>query len=299
MATLLGDARAYGQAYNVMGEDVVSQAGFVELIAEVIGRPVTLRHFDAALLKSFDTPGPVFGQNLVYDCHAVHTTTKLRDELGLRPRYSLHAASPRPGSGTAPRGRPIGPSTSRSKTGSSPRSARDPRACSCTTPTRRRPAPTPISSVYRRAPSTSTWPPPRRRPPGRAPTPEIFYGWNPPRPLLAGAKGLRWIQCMGAGVERLLVPELPDGVRVTRAAGIFGPWMAEYTLGWCLWVTQRMDGFRASQRQRRWAPVDPVPLRGQTLCVVGLGDIGRTIAKTARALGMQVIGVTPERPRGA
>ena len=121
---------------------------------------------------------------------------------------------------------------------------------------------------------------------------EIFYCWGPPRPLLAGAKGLRWIQCMGAGVERLLVPELPADVRVTRAAGIFGPWMAEYTLGWCLWVTQRMDGFRASQRQRRWAPVDPAPLRGQTLCVVGLGDIGRTIAKTARALGMQVIGVT-------
>jgi nucleoside-diphosphate-sugar epimerase len=91
MATLLGDPRAYGRAYNVMGEDVVSQVGFVELIAEVIGRPVTLRHFDAALLKSFDKPGPVFGQNLVYDCHAVHTTTKLRQELGLRPRYTLHA----------------------------------------------------------------------------------------------------------------------------------------------------------------------------------------------------------------
>lgn len=91
MAALLGDARAYGQAYNVMGEDVISQVGFVELIAEVIGRPVTLRHFDAALLKSCDKPGLVFGQNLVYDCHAVHTTTKLRAELGLRPRYTLHA----------------------------------------------------------------------------------------------------------------------------------------------------------------------------------------------------------------
>ena len=121
---------------------------------------------------------------------------------------------------------------------------------------------------------------------------EILYCWGPPRALLARAKRLRWIQCMGAGVERLLVPELPAGVRVTRAAGIFGPWMAEYALGWCLWVTQRMEGFRASQRQRRWAPVDPVPLRGQTLCVIGLGDIGGSIAKLARALGMQVIGVT-------
>jgi nucleoside-diphosphate-sugar epimerase len=91
MAAMLGNRRAYGQAYNVMGEDTVSQVGFVELIAEVMGRPVTLRHFDAALLKGFDKPGPVFGQNLVYDCHAVHTTTKLRQELGVLPRYTLHA----------------------------------------------------------------------------------------------------------------------------------------------------------------------------------------------------------------
>jgi glyoxylate/hydroxypyruvate reductase A len=121
---------------------------------------------------------------------------------------------------------------------------------------------------------------------------EIFYCWGAPAGLLAGATHLRWVQGMGAGVERLLVPELAPHVRVTRVAGIFGPWMAEYTLGWCLWTTQRMEAFRTSQRQRRWAPVDPVPLRGQTLCVVGLGDIGRSIARAARALGMQVIGVS-------
>ena len=121
---------------------------------------------------------------------------------------------------------------------------------------------------------------------------EIFYCWGPPPPLLAAAGRLRWVQCMGAGVERLLVPELSPNVRITRAAGIFGPWMAEYTIAWCLWTTQRMEAFRASQQERRWAPVDPVPLRGQTLCVVGLGDIGRSVAQAARALGMQVIGVT-------
>ncbi len=121
---------------------------------------------------------------------------------------------------------------------------------------------------------------------------EILYCWAPPRALLAGAPRLRWIQCIGAGVERLLVPELPPRVLVTRAAGIFGPWMAEYTLAWCLWVTQRMDRFRSSQRGRRWDPLDPIPLRGQTLCVVGLGDIGRAVAVRARGLGLRVIGVT-------
>ena len=89
MAAMLGDARAYGRAYNVTGEELITQAGLVELIAELMGRPVTLRHFDPALLKSFDRPGPVFGQNLVYERHAVHTTHKLRLELGIRPRYTL------------------------------------------------------------------------------------------------------------------------------------------------------------------------------------------------------------------
>ena len=95
-----------------------------------------------------------------------------------------------------------------------------------------------------------------------APEAEVLYCWRPPRELLAAATRLRWIQCMGAGVEQLLVPEVSPRVTITRVAGIFGPWMAEYALGWCLWVTQRMDRFRADQRARRWAPVDPIPLRG-------------------------------------
>jgi len=121
---------------------------------------------------------------------------------------------------------------------------------------------------------------------------EILYAWNFPRDLLSRAKKLRWVQNMGAGVERLMVPELPRPVVVTRAAGIFGPWMAEYTLGWCLWFTQRTELFRAQQRERSWRQVDPLRLRGATLCVVGLGDIGRAIARAARAFGMHVVGVS-------
>ena len=121
---------------------------------------------------------------------------------------------------------------------------------------------------------------------------EILYAWNFPRDLLAKAARLRWVQNMGAGVERLLVPELPPRVVVTRVAGIFGPWMTEYVLGWCLWRTQRTELFRARQRSRSWQPVDPLRLHGATLCVVGLGDIGREVARAGRALGMRVAGVS-------
>jgi len=121
---------------------------------------------------------------------------------------------------------------------------------------------------------------------------EILYAWNFPRELLPRAPKLRWVQNMGAGVEGFMVPELPRRVRVTRVAGIFGPWMAEYVLGWCLWITQRTELFRAQQRERRWRQADPLRLRGATLCVVGLGDIGRAIARAARGFGMRVVGVS-------
>ena len=121
---------------------------------------------------------------------------------------------------------------------------------------------------------------------------EILYAWGFPPDLLGRAPGLRWIQGMGAGVERFFVPSLPAAVVVTRAAGIFGPWMAEYVLGWALWTTQRMERFRAQQRARHWLPVDPTRLRGAGLCVIGLGDIGRAVARAGRALGMRVVGVS-------
>lgn len=122
---------------------------------------------------------------------------------------------------------------------------------------------------------------------------EILYAWRFPPALLGKAGRLRWIQAAGAGVEWAMVPELPAGVTVTRAPGVFGPWMAEYVLGWCAWVTQRMATYLEAKRQRRWlGTVIPRRLGGTTMAIVGLGDIGRDIARAARALGIRVIGVT-------
>jgi nucleoside-diphosphate-sugar epimerase len=87
MAAMLGVPAAAGRAYNVTGEETITQAGFVELIADVMRRPLTLV---PAPTPAGGTPVP-FGQNLVYACHAVYTTTRVRAELGLRPRYTLAA----------------------------------------------------------------------------------------------------------------------------------------------------------------------------------------------------------------
>jgi phosphoglycerate dehydrogenase-like enzyme len=122
---------------------------------------------------------------------------------------------------------------------------------------------------------------------------EVLYAWKFPPELYARAGRLRWLQAMGAGVDWALVPTLAPDVVVSRAPGVFGPWMAEYVLGWALWVTQRMAAYRDAQRRREWvAHVLPERLAGKTLLVVGLGDIGRVVARAARRVGMRVIGVS-------
>ena len=126
-----------------------------------------------------------------------------------------------------------------------------------------------------------------------APDLDVAYGWRIPTALYAKAGRLRWLQAMGAGVDWVLSPELPAHVVVTRVPGVFGPWMAEYVVGWCTFITQRMETYRRMQRERRWDDLlFPHRLRGTTVAIVGLGDIGRTIARTMQSLGVRVIGVS-------
>jgi phosphoglycerate dehydrogenase-like enzyme len=122
---------------------------------------------------------------------------------------------------------------------------------------------------------------------------DVIYAWKFPPALYPQATRLRWLHAMGAGVDWVLVPGFPPRVTVTRVPGVFGPWMREYVLGRCLAVTQRLETYRAFQRAGSWREdVIPERLAGKTMVVVGLGDIGRTVAAGARALGMRVLGVS-------
>lgn len=124
---------------------------------------------------------------------------------------------------------------------------------------------------------------------------EVIFMWANV-PLLANlwpqARAVRWVHAGWAGVDRLLFPELvASDVVVTRSAGIYGSSLAEYALAAMLFFAKRIPELMANQRARTWRKVSPSDLRGKTLGIVGLGDVGTALAEKAKALGMRVIGL--------
>ncbi|MFT5449074.1 MAG: phosphoglycerate dehydrogenase-like enzyme [Gammaproteobacteria bacterium] len=128
------------------------------------------------------------------------------------------------------------------------------------------------------------------------PSAQVLLGWNFQSVQLAqawsDARQLQWIHWSGAGVDALLFPELIDSdVVVTNARGIFDVPMAEYTLGLILAMAKGFVQTFADQQQQQWNHRTAQSLQGRQVLIVGVGSIGRSIARMLKAVGMQVRGV--------
>jgi D-2-hydroxyacid dehydrogenase (NADP+) len=106
---------------------------------------------------------------------------------------------------------------------------------------------------------------------------------------------LRWVHSIQAGVDRFPLDAFEAaGVTLTNSTGIHGDAVGESVLGTLLMLARRLHVYRSSQDRREWSrPAwdEPFTLRGESLCVVGLGTLGRGIATRADAIGMSVSGV--------
>ncbi len=128
---------------------------------------------------------------------------------------------------------------------------------------------------------------------------EGLFVWKVPEGLIARMPRLTWVQSAGAGVDHLLSdPSIPNQLPITRADGQFGLWMARYTLGHLLAITQHLDECREAQRESRWdSRLLPEDLTGQVALVLGFGRIGRQIGRALREIGLDVRGfVRTPRP---
>ncbi len=129
---------------------------------------------------------------------------------------------------------------------------------------------------------------------------EVLFAWGLARRHVDKAEALRWLHTPLAGVDRVLNPELvKSAIRVTSSRGVNSVAVAEHFLALLLALTRGVADAVRAQAEKRWAQealygrTPPlVELPGKLLGVLGLGDIGREIARRGRALGMTVWGLT-------
>ncbi len=119
---------------------------------------------------------------------------------------------------------------------------------------------------------------------------EIVFALKLPDRLLQRAPNLKWIQTISTGVDRILTPELARSpVVITNMSGIHETTMAEFVVMLMLMFVKQMPRAFYQQIEGRWKwyPVDV--LTGKTVGVVGLGRIGREVARYCRFLDMRVV----------
>jgi phosphoglycerate dehydrogenase-like enzyme len=113
------------------------------------------------------------------------------------------------------------------------------------------------------------------------------------RDLVQVAPKLRWVQGSMAGAGEVAEKAgLGDtDIVVTTASGIYSGPLAEFVLMAMLQHAKGLERLRQDKAGKVWRQGAVGGLERKTLCVVGMGSIGKAIATRARPFGMRIVGV--------
>jgi D-2-hydroxyacid dehydrogenase (NADP+) len=132
------------------------------------------------------------------------------------------------------------------------------------------------------------------------PDTQVFVGYSIRPNQLPWARQLKWIHSTAAGVAQLTYPALREsGILVTNASGVHSIPIAEHVIGMMLSLSRKFPDALRHQQNHRWAQQQiwdaqprPGELHGAVLLLIGLGAIGKEIARRAQAFGMNIQAVT-------
>ena len=112
-------------------------------------------------------------------------------------------------------------------------------------------------------------------------------------PSIKGAKNLKWIHSFSAGVEKVLTNDVINSKAiVSNSSGIHAIPIAEHVIGFMLIFTRKFYETFEKQQSKTWeANQDLTELHGRTVLVVGLGHIGKEVARLASCFGANTIGI--------
>jgi D-3-phosphoglycerate dehydrogenase / 2-oxoglutarate reductase len=112
-----------------------------------------------------------------------------------------------------------------------------------------------------------------------------------PTEMIAQCPGLRHIVFLGTGASSYMdVPALNKlGITVHTIKGYGDVAVAEHAMALIFAGCRDLAGMDRAVRAGTWDPVESMQLNGKTLGLIGLGGIGREVARMARGIGMEVI----------
>eukprot|EP00210_Caulerpa_lentillifera_P001044 g1007.t1 len=110
--------------------------------------------------------------------------------------------------------------------------------------------------------------------------------------ILTKTKRVRWIYCTSAGINHLPVEQIKSmNIPITNGKGAYSHSVAEFSLFACNYFAKNCARLMTAKKEKKWDQFEVEELRGHTMAIIGLGDIGFCTAKIAKAFGMKIIGV--------
>jgi phosphoglycerate dehydrogenase-like enzyme len=125
---------------------------------------------------------------------------------------------------------------------------------------------------------------------------DVIVGWQVSLEQLDHTQRLRWFHAGSAGVEHLELAALRErGVILTNSRGVSAPNMAEHAIGMMVALARRFPRLMREQAGHAWRDEDTHrevrELSGETVLIIGTGEIGSQLATRAAAFGMRVEGL--------
>ena len=116
------------------------------------------------------------------------------------------------------------------------------------------------------------------------------FDWMAPEALPANAPNLRWIQATSAGIGGFLQRTglANSDLVFTTAAGVHGSSLAEFVVLGLLYFYRDVARLQRMQAAHHWQRYTNTELAGRRVLVVGLGGVGRVIARRLAALDVEV-----------
>ena len=121
-----------------------------------------------------------------------------------------------------------------------------------------------------------------------------------PTPLVAQCPELKHIVFLGTGPASYMnISELEArGIKVHIIKGYGDTAVAEHSIALIVAAARDVARMDREVRSGVWTPHEGVQLLGKTLGVIGLGGIGREVARIGKGMGMEVIGWNRTRRAG-